>query len=57
MVQLQPNAQNGLSKPSAVDTFQVRSVAQERFIRRLGVLDAGTMRAIASALAEVLEIL
>jgi mRNA interferase MazF len=56
MVQLQPNQQNGLTKPSAVDTFQVRSVAQERFIRRLGVLDANTMRLIASALAEVLEI-
>jgi len=56
MVQVQPNQQNGLSKPSAVDTFQVRSVSQERFMRQIGSVDAGIMRAIAFALAEVLEI-
>ena len=56
MVQLLPNRQNGLNKPSAVDTFQLRSVAQARFIRRMGALDAATMSSIASALAEVLNI-
>lgn len=56
MVQLRPNQENGLSKPSAVDTFQVRSVAQERFIRRLGTVNASVMDLIVSALAEVLEI-
>lgn len=54
MVQVQPNQKNGLAKPSAVDTFQVRSVAQERFICQLGVLDADTMHSVTSALAEVL---
>ena len=56
MVQVQPNQQNGLSKPSCVDTFQVRSVSQERFVRRIGILDANRMKLVASALAEVLEI-
>lgn len=56
MVQIQPNSQNGLTKPSAVDTFQVRSVSEARFIRRLGMLNASIMQSIASALAEVLEI-
>lgn len=56
MVQVQPNVQNGLTKPSAVDTFQVRSVSEMRFVRRLGALNASTMRSVASALAEVLEI-
>jgi mRNA interferase MazF len=56
MVHVQPNSQNGLTKPSAVDTFQVRSVSETRFIRRMGVLNAGTMQSIESALAEVLEI-
>lgn len=56
MVQVQPSANNGLTKPSAVDTFQVRSVSEARFIRRLGKLSANSMQSIATALAEVLEI-
>ena len=56
MVQVQPNTNNGLTKPSAVDTFQVRSVSEARFIRRLGKLNTNSMQAIATALAEVLEI-
>ena len=56
MVQVQPHPHNGLSKPSAVDTFQVRCVSETRFIRRLGVLNTDTMQSIISALAEVLEI-
>ena len=56
MVPVQPNAQNGLSKPSAVDTFQVRSVSDQRFVRCLGKLNASLMHSIATALAEVLEI-
>ena len=56
MVYVQPDQENGLAKPSAVDTFQVRSVSKERFIRQVGFLDAATMHAIAFALAEVLEI-
>ena len=33
-VRLEPNAENGLEKPSAADAFQVRSVSQQRFVRR-----------------------
>jgi mRNA interferase MazF len=56
LVQVTPNAQNGLAKISACDTFQVRSVSVERFIRKLGYLDIGIMQAIERALAGVLEI-
>ena len=56
MVQVLPNPQNGLTKPSAVDTFQVRSVSEIRFVRKLGTLDARTMTLVSSALADVLEI-
>jgi len=56
MVAVQPSAENGLTKASAVDAFQVRSVAQERFIRKLGTLNDQQMRQVAEALAEVLEI-
>ena len=56
MVRLQPSVQNGLDKPSAADTFQVRSLAQERFVRLLGQMEEEQMGEIAQALALVLEI-
>lgn len=56
MVRLKPDAENGLYKPSAADAFQVRSVAQERFVRRLGGLSDAAMQEITTALAVVLSI-
>ena len=56
MVQVRPDRYNGLTKASAVDTFQIRSVSETRFIRRLGVVDDAVMQAISAALLEVLEI-
>jgi mRNA interferase MazF len=56
MVRLDPDAENGLSKPSAADSFQVRSLAQRRFIRRVGKISDDHLRQIAEALAIVLKI-
>jgi mRNA interferase MazF len=56
MVKLDADSQNGLSKPSAADCFQVRSVAQERFVQRIGSLSEHHLRQIADALAVVLKI-
>ena len=56
MIRLDPNAENGLEKVSAADTFQVRSIAQVRLIRKLGVLTDVEMNAIAEALSIVLDI-
>lgn len=56
MVHLEPGVESSLQKPSAADTFQVRSVSQERFVRRIGKLSEPSMRAIAKALATVLSI-
>jgi mRNA interferase MazF len=36
MVKIEPAVQNGLSKPSAVDCFQIRSVSVDRFVALLG---------------------
>jgi mRNA interferase MazF len=57
MVKVEPDSENGLEKSSAADTFQVRSVAQERFVRKLGVLDARSLLKIAEGLGLVLEII
>ena len=56
MVRLNPDADNGLSKPSAADALQVRSVAQERLTQRLGKISDAQLRQIAKALATVLRI-
>ena len=56
MVQLEPDARNGLAKPSAADAFQVRSVAQERFVQQMGKLSDTAMQKITKALAIVLNI-
>jgi len=56
MVRLEPTAENGLTKTSAADAFQVRSVSRERFVRRIGKLSNATMREISRALALVLSI-
>lgn len=56
MVQLEPNSQNGLSKTSAADCFQVRSLSQERLIRKFGSIDENTLDEIKEALKKVFNI-
>lgn len=56
MVRLEAEAGSGLDAASAADAFQVRSVAQERFVRRLGKLSHTAMERITRALAVVLSI-
>jgi len=56
LVRIDPDTENGLDKPSAVDTFQVRSVSQTRFVRQLGKVSAQVLQDITRALAIVLSI-
>ena len=56
MIRVEPDELNGLEKTSAADTFQVRSVAAERFVCRQGQLDEALMAQIAEGLGLVLEI-
>ncbi|GKT09223.1 type II toxin-antitoxin system PemK/MazF family toxin [Desulforhabdus sp. TSK] len=56
MVRIEANSENGLDKVSAADAFQVRSLAQERFVRKLGKLSDSVMTSIGRALAVVLSI-
>lgn len=56
MVKITPDATNGLSKDSSVDCFQVRSVSEKRFVKKLGELTAVQQDQIKEALAKVLTI-
>ena len=45
-IQIDPTEANGLSKKSSVDTFQVRSISQQRLVRQLGVISESDMSKI-----------
>ena len=56
MVKLMADRQNNLSKESAADCFQIRSVAEERCLRKIGKVDNEILVLIRKALAAVLSI-
>ena len=56
MVRVEPTPANGLIKNSAADAFQVRSLSQERFVRRLGSLHPNLMAQLGNALRVVLKL-
>ncbi|RFP66424.1 type II toxin-antitoxin system PemK/MazF family toxin [Hymenobacter lapidiphilus] len=56
MVNVLPDQANQLSKESAADCFQIRSVSQERLVRKVGTIGREKMREIRAALALVLSI-
>lgn len=51
LVHIAPSSANGLQKESAADCFQVKSVALERFQRRIGVLRSDELDEIAAGMA------
>jgi mRNA interferase MazF len=55
-VRLDPTAQNGLSKTSAADALQVRSVSVNRFVSRLGRVSQQELEEIVQAVAAVIEV-
>ena len=56
MILIKPNSKNGLTKESSSDCFQVRSVSQERFIKKIGRVSDSVLDEIRIGLATVLSI-
>jgi mRNA interferase MazF len=56
MVYLKPDTLNNLPKESAVDCFQIRSISDERFIRKIGRISSSNLDEIKDALSKVLTI-
>ena len=54
LVKIEPTQQNGLERRSVADTFQIRSVTVERFIRSIGEIDSKTLSAILDGVKTVL---
>jgi mRNA interferase MazF len=53
MVRINPDEENGLSKPSVADAFQIRSVSSQRFVHRIGTIHQDTLSAILKAIQVV----
>lgn len=56
MVKIEPNSLNNLSKDSSADCFQVRSISEKRFIRKIGNVSATITDEIKIGLSRVLSI-
>jgi mRNA interferase MazF len=56
MIKIESDTENNLAKTSAADCFQVRSVSQERFVKRIGQVSEIYMDDIRKGLSRVLSI-
>ena len=46
MFQIGPSKENGLTKKSATDCFQIKNFANERFVEKIGYLQHNTLKEI-----------
>ncbi len=56
MIKIEPTSKNGLTKESSADCFQVRSLSEDRFVKRLGIISDSIMEEIRIGLSKVLSI-
>ena len=56
LVKIEPLPFTGLTKPSTADPLQMRSVSQERFIKKLGYIDDETYEKLKTAMKIVLNL-
>ncbi|EJF07780.1 growth inhibitor [Thiovulum sp. ES] len=54
-VKIEPHRQNGLKKISVIDTFQVRSVDEQRLTEKIGEVSESEMEKVKEALKKVFE--
>ena len=55
MIRIEPDSQNRLSKLSAIDTFQIRSISTARFIKKVGLISPDILREIKTAVKAVID--
>jgi mRNA interferase MazF len=54
-VRIDPDQHNGLTKPSAVDTLQIRGMDRQRFIQKLGKVSSTILEEVVLSVAAVIE--
>ncbi len=55
MLKIEPNEANGLSKVSAIDCFQVKNFADERFVEKIGNVDGEVIKKIHETIVKTLD--
>ena len=55
MLELENSSDNGLSKRSAIDCFQVRNFSDQRFLKRLGVIEKELLLEIHQTITKTLN--
>lgn len=55
LVRVEPDNENKLIKPSAIDTFQIRSVSTERLLRKTGSVSSTVLGEIKTAIKAVID--
>ena len=54
MVKIEPDNQNMLKKPSAIDTFQIRSVSTMRLVKKIGSVSIQMIDEVKTAIKAVI---
>jgi len=55
MVRIEPDNQNTLSKLSAIDTFQIRSISTKRLLRKIGSVSPNVLDQVKTAVKAVID--
>ena len=55
LVKIDPNSRNQLMKVSAADTFQIRSVSNKRFLKKIGTVSSTLLDEIKTAVKAVID--
>jgi mRNA interferase MazF len=55
LVRVEPDNENKLVKPSAIDTFQIRSVSTRRLLRKTGSVSSTVLGEIKTAIKAVID--
>ena len=57
MVKIIPTEQNNLSKISAVDCFQIRSVSVDRFLNHIGIIGPKIFNNVQEAITKIISVI
>ncbi len=55
MIKIENDSINGLTKPSAIDCFQIKNFSHDRFVKKIGQLDADAVYKVHTTIAKTLN--
>lgn len=55
MVRIEPDSKNKLTKLSAIDTFEIRSISTKRLLRKIGSVSSNLLGEVKTAIKAVID--